>query len=45
MFKLEKLISKPIIKWIMNSEKGDEYTKIIIEIFCFLHLLTVALLA
>ena len=29
----------------MNSEKGDEYTKIIIGIFCFLHLLTVALLA
>ena len=45
MFKLEKLISKPIIKWIMNSEKGDKYTKIIIGTFCFLHLLTVILLS
>ncbi|MCE8159019.1 MAG: hypothetical protein I3270_00845 [Candidatus Moeniiplasma glomeromycotorum] len=29
----------------MNSEKGDEYTKIIIGTFCFLHLLTVILLS
>jgi len=29
----------------MNSEKGDEYTKIIIGAFCFLHLLTAVLLS
>ena len=46
MFKLEKLISKPIIKWIEKSGKNEElYTKIVLWSFFALHLLTVILLS
>ena len=46
MFKLEKLISKPIIKWIEKSGKNEElYTKIVMWSFFALHLLTVILLS
>ena len=46
MFKLEKLIRKPIIKWIEKSGKNEElYTKIVMWSFFALHLLTVILLS
>ncbi len=45
MFKLEKLISKPLLKWIGNSKNGDLYTKIVIWSVFALHLLTVILLS
>jgi len=46
MFKLEKLISKPIIKWISNSGENEvRNTKIIMWGFFTLHLLTFVLLS
>ena len=45
MFKLEKLISKPLLKWIENSKNDVLYTKIVIWSFFTLHLLTVILLS
>ena len=45
MFGIEKIISKPINKWLYNSGKNDIlYTKIVLWSYFFVHLAVVSLL-